>query len=92
MTPTTFRCIQPFKVCARGACEGCVRGGTCEGRVAYCTNTCIAGESLEGRFAPKVGKSVAGWTAKPVAAANVVDLSFLLCSQAVLPVATCLIC
>lgn len=62
--------------------------GTCEGRIAYCTNTHIAGGSPEKRFAPKVGKSVAGWAVKPVAAANVVDLSFLLDSQAVLPVAT----
>ena len=33
-----------------------------------------------------------GWMIKPVAAANVVDLSFLLSSQAVLPVATYSIC
>ena len=83
---------------ARGrACEGYVRArgackGTCEGRIAYCTNTHIAGGSPEKRFAPKVGKSVAGWAVKPVAAANVVDLFFLLDSQAVLPVATWSIC
>ena len=62
------------------------------GRVAYCTNTYIAGVSLGQRFAPEVGKSVAGWTIKPVAAANVVNLSFPLSSQAVLPVATYSIC
>ena len=63
--------------------------GTCEGRIAYCTNTHIAGGSPEKRFAPKVGKSVAGWAVKPVA---VVDLSLLLDGQAVPPVATCSIC
>ena len=73
---------------ARGACKGYVRGADC----LLHKYTHSRGGSPEKRFAPEVGKSVAGWAVKPVAAANVVDLSLLLGSQAVLPVASCSIC